>query len=179
MNNEEKREYWKKHYETHKDYYKNYRESHKEDRKKYREIYKEYNKKYCKKYYENHKEEKREYCKNYRETHKDKYLERSKKYYESNKDLVLKFNKYRRYFRKNFSRFITLKNFVTIMKLEDEWLKKSIMTKLGKGTIDQDEAIMLSGMTFTEDDQKEMNEWWNICRCKSALYRKDLYIHNH
>jgi hypothetical protein len=136
---------------------------------------KEKNKEYWKKYYETHKEKRKRQIKKYHEAHKDHY----KKYYETHKDLVLKFNKYRRYFYKKFYRFITLKNFVTIMKLEDEWLKKSIMTKLGKGTIDQDEAIMLSGMTFTEDDEKEMNEWWNICRCKSALYRKDLYIHNH
>ena len=46
---------------------------------------KEKNKEYQKKYYESHKEEKKEYY---------------KKYYEAHRDLIIKFNKYRRYFRK-------------------------------------------------------------------------------
>jgi hypothetical protein len=162
--------------------------------KKYRETHKEKLNETSKKWYEDHKEQSNKRSKNYHETHredikekkkkyykdnKDKLIEWSKKYYESNKELAIKFKKYQRYFYKKYYRYITLKNYVTICKLGDESLKRSIMTKLGCGTIDQDEAILLSGMTFTEDDEKEMNEWWNICKYKSSLWRKDLYIHNH
>lgn len=142
------------------------KEEKKECMKKYRETHKEQIKAQNKRYYDTHKDKSKKYYKN----NKDKIIEQTKKRYESTKELVLKFNKYRRYFYKKFYRFITLKNYIIIMKLEDESLKRSIMAKLGHGIIDQDEAVMLSGMIFTKDDLKEMNEWlYNVCRCKSNL----------
>ncbi len=144
----------------------NKEEKKREYNKKYHETHKEQTKEYWKKYYDTHKDERKKYY----ETHKDE----KKKYYETHKEYIKeqsnKYCKYQRYFRKNFSRFITLQNYLTIMKLGDESLLRSIMVRLSKGTIDQDEAVALSGMTFTNDDLKEMNEWiYNICRCKSTL----------
>ena len=152
MTKEEKKEYNKKYYDTHK-------EELKEKSRKYIKIHKEARKKIQKKYYETHKEEKREHFKKYYEDHKEYLDEKNKKNF-----------KYSHYFRKNFSRFITLKNYLTIMKLGDESLLRSIMIKLGKGFIDQDEAVLLSGMVFTEEDEKEMNEWFKTCRCNSTLF---------
>ena len=137
---------------------KKFYEDHKDEFKEKRKMYYDTHKEKIKKYYVTHKEELDEKSKKYYETHKDEYNERSKKY-----------SKYSHYFRKNYFRFITLRNYLTIMKLEDVLLKRSIMTKLGLGTIDQDEAIMLSGMIFTEEDEKEMNEWYKTCRCNSTL----------
>ena len=170
MTKEERKEYMKKYCEKNKDkirelkkkynkeYYDTHNEELKEKSRKYAKIHKEYFKKYNMKYYEDHKEEKREHLKKYYEDHKEYLDEKNKKNF-----------KYSHYFRKNFSRFITLQNYLTIMKLGDESLLRSIMIRLGKGTIDQDEAIMLSGMVFTEEDEKEMNEWFKTCRCKSDL----------
>ena len=45
------------------------------------------------------------------------------------------------------------------MKLGDLSLKKSIMVKLGHGTILEDEAVAMSGMTWSEEDQKELDEY--------------------
>ena len=135
---ERMKKYNKKYYETHK-------EELKERSKKYIKIYKEARKKIQKKYYETHKEEKREHMKKYYEDHKEYLYEKNKKNF-----------KYSHYFRKNFSRFITLQNYLTIMKLGDESLLRSIMIKLGKGFIDQDEAVLLSGMVFTEEDKKQL-----------------------
>ncbi len=159
---EKKREYMKKYYETHKEEMKEkskkYNETHKEQikkqKKKWRETHKEYMKKWC----ETHKEN----INRYNETHKENYKKIYKKHQE-------KFKKYQRYFHRNYSRFITLQNYITIMKLGDDSLKLSIMIKLGKGIIDQDEAVMLSGMTFTKDDLNEMNEWFYVCKHKSSF----------
>ena len=148
---EEMREYMKR-------WYKNHKEEHIER---------------CKKYYETHKKECREKNNQYYKVHKEKKTEYNMKFYASHKEKIKirreKYEKYFRYFRKNFSRFISLKNYITIMKLGDNSLKLSIMIKLGKGTIDQDEAVMLSGMTFTKDDLNEMNEWFYVCKHKSSF----------
>ena len=172
----------KKYYKIHKEkileynkkFYKIHKEEIKEQRKKYRENHKEQTKEYWKKYYEAHNEYFKKYC----EDHKEEIKEQKKKYreihkdeiYKKNKEYNEKYSKYSRYFRKNFSRFITLKNYITIMKLGDESLLRSIMIRLGKGVIDQDEAVALSGMAFTEDDLKEVNEWvYNVSKGKSTL----------
>ena len=125
----------------------------------------EYDRKYNRKYYSSHKDEKKENVKKYNEIHKDKIKEYNKKYMESHKERYKKFVKYQRYVRRNYSRFISLENYIAIMKLEDKLLKRSIMTRLGQGTIDENEAVALSGMVFTEEDEKEMKEWYNLCKC--------------
>ena len=145
----------------------NKEEKKREYNKKYRDSHKEEYNNYMKNYYNIHKEN----YKKYYECHKDKYSKNHKKYYEDHKEYLdeknKKYGKYQRYFRKNYSRFISLKNYLTIMKLGDDSLKHSIMIKLGKGIIDQDEAVALSGMTFTDEDQKELDEWFKTCKCKS------------
>ena len=125
----------------------------------------EYDRKYNRKYYSSHKDEIKENVKKYNEIHKDKIKEYNKKYMESHKERYKKFVKYQRYVRRNYSRFISLENYIAIMKLEDKLLKRSIMTRLGQGTIDENEAVALSGMVFTEEDEKEMKEWYNLCKC--------------
>ena len=127
----------------------------------------EYDRKYNRKYYSSHKDEIKENVKKYNEIHKDKIKEYNKKYMESHKERYKKFVKYQRYVRRNYSRFISLENYIAIMKLEDKLLKRSIMTRLGQGTIDENEAVALSGMVFTEEDEKEMKEWYNLCRCNA------------
>jgi len=143
MNEEEKKEYRRNYYKTHKE-----------------KLNEKHNK-----YYESHKDKIKEIVKKYNETHKDKIKEINKKYMESHKEHYKKSAKYQRYVKRNYSRFISLENYIAIMKLENEILKRSIMTRLGMGLIDEDEAVMLSGMVFTEEDNKEMIEWFNVCKC--------------
>ena len=149
MIKEEKREYDRKYHEDHK------------------EEIKEYNKKYNRKYYSSHKDKIKENVKKYNEIHKEEIKVYNKKYMESHKEHYKKFNKYQRYVRRNYSRFISLENFITIMKMDDYSSKLSIMIRLGQGTIDENEAVALSGMVFTEEDEKEMKEWYNLCRCNA------------
>lgn len=118
------------------------------------------------------KEERREFNKQYYEKHKDQIKDYKKKKYEkNNKEYYKKYikdhykkhlflNRIFRYFTREFSRYISLENYLTIMKLEDESLKRSLMTRLGKGYILEEEAVALSGMTFTEEDRKILNEYF-------------------
>ena len=171
------KEYHRNYYETHKEEIKEinkkYRENnkeklnekHKEYCKSHKDKIKEINKKYHNKYYESHKDEIKEINKKYREDHIEERREYDSNYYEVHKERYKKFNKYQQYVRRKYSRFISLENYIAIMKLEDKSLKRSIMTRLGMGLIDEDEAVMLSGMVFTEEDNKEMTEWYNVCKC--------------
>ena len=156
-----------------------YREKNKEYRKEWNEKNKDKNKEYQKKYYENNHDKALERSRKYRKDNHDKELERNRKYREKNYDFYMLGKHVSKFYKKYFRYFSSIKNYLTIMKLGDDSLKQSIMIKLGKGTILEDEAVALSGMVWTDDDQKELNEWWNIRRCKSSLWRKDLYIHNH
>ena len=131
-------EKWKK-------YYKEYCEKNKEKLKQYHKEYYEKNKERILKY-------QKQYWTSYRKKCKEKRRER---YKEESKPLINKIN-VSRYFKKKFSRFITLENYLTIMKMPNENSKRSIMTRLGQESIDQYEAVKLSCMTFTEDDYKEM-----------------------
>jgi len=163
------------------------KEERKEYLKKYREAHKEEMSEYLKKYREAHKEEMSEYLKKYREAHKenhDKIAKRCKKYREKNREILLeKLRKYRgknydfcilgervsKFYRKKYFRyFSSIENYLTILKLGDDSLKRSIMTKLGKGTILEDEAIALSGMTWTEEDQIELDDYWKRSTIKRS-----------
>ena len=118
---------------------------------------KEEKKEYMKKYYESHKEKMKERAKKYNEKNNDKILERKRKYRENNHEQVELANWVSKYFSYFYSRYISLKNYLTIMKLEDVLLKRSIMIKLGHGAILEDEAVALSGMVWTEEDQKRLD----------------------
>ena len=145
MTKEEKREYNKQYHEKYKEKIKDYR-------KKYYENNKEKIKNYMKKYYKDNKK----YYKNKYEKNKEHYKEYNNKNYER----LLFLNRIFRYFTREFSRYISLENYLTIMKLEDESLKRSLMTRLGRGYILEEEAVALSGMTFTEEDHKILNEYF-------------------
>ena len=56
------------------------------------------------------------------------------------------------YYSKNYSRYISLYGYFTVLKVPSESLRRSIMIRLGKGSIDEEEAIRLSGQTLTQDD---------------------------
>ena len=82
MTKEERREYNRKYYQTHKEQRKEY------DRKRY-QAHKEQKKEYSREYYQTHKGERKEYDKEYRQVHKEqikKYCQSHKKEHaESNK----------------------------------------------------------------------------------------------
>ena len=172
MNKEERKKHDKKYYETHKEqkkeYQKKYYESHKEEMR-------EYHREYMREYYETHKEEMNKnwnkyYKKNrdkltkrykkYNEKNNSKILERKSKYRKNNHEVVILGNRISRYYSYNYHRYISLENYLTIMKLEDFLLKRSIMIKLGHGIILEDEAVALSGMIWSEEDQKELDDYW-------------------
>ena len=157
----------------------------KEYYEKNKEKIKEYNREWCRKhknYYEENKERIKENWMNYYRKNRDKINEKSKKYNEKNNAKILeRKSKYRknnhktvllgnrisRYYSCDYHCYISLENYLTIMKLEDIYLKKSIMVKLGQGTILEDEAITLSGMVWTEEDQKELDDYWKRSKKKS------------
>lgn len=169
INKEKKKKRNKKYRETHKeqikDYWKKYYEVHKEEKRKYLKKYREKNRdkliKTAKMYRENNKDVFHEICKNYREKNKEKILEKLRKYREKNRDFCRLVNRVSKFYNsKYFQYFSSIENYLTIMKLEDYSLKMSIMVKLSRGSISEDEAILFSGMVWTEEDQKELNEYW-------------------
>ena len=125
-----------------------YKEYYKKNKEKIKEKHKEYN--------EKNKEKVRERKKKWSEKNKDKMNEYRKKYNEDNCEFVSLCNTISRYFRREFYRYISLENYLTIQKLEDLSLKRSIMIKLGHGNILEYEAVALSGMVFTEEDKKQL-----------------------
>jgi len=120
---------------------------------------KENHNKYQKKYYETHKEKISDYMKKYNEKNNAKILERKREYRKNNHEIVMLGNRFSKYYSYEYYRYISLKNYLTIMKLEDFLLKRSIMIKLGQGTILEDEAVALSGMVWTEEDQKQLDNY--------------------
>ena len=154
---EKKREYMKKYYETHKEEIREYMREYK--RGYYKKNKDKVNENRMKSYRKNRDKEKERF-KKYNEKNNVKILERKSKYRKNNHEVVIMGNRISRYYSCNYHRYISLENYLTIMKLEDFLLKRSIMIKLGHGTILEDEAIMLSGMVWTEEDQKELDDYW-------------------
>lgn len=56
------------------------------------------------------------------------------------------------YYSKNYSRYISLYGYFIVLKAPSESLRRSIMIRLGKGSIDEEEAIRLSGQSLTQED---------------------------
>ena len=142
------------------------KEERREYNKQYHKKHKEKIKDYMKKYYENNKEKLKDYMKKYYKNNKKYYknkYKKNKKYYKEynnkNYERFLFLNRIYRYFSRKFSRYISLENYLTIMKLKNESLKRSLMIRLGKGYILEEEAVALSGMTFTEEDRKILTEY--------------------
>jgi len=137
--------------------------------KKYTKAHKDKRKECCKKSYNKNRDKILEYHKKYRENNKEKLTEYKKDWREKNHDYYVLSNRVSHFYSRNYFRhFSSIKNYLTIMKLEDDSLKKSIMAKLGKGTILEDEAIILSGMVWTEEDQKELDEYWKRSKKRSS-----------
>lgn len=63
------------------------------------------------------------------------------------------------YYTKNYSRYISLYGYFTVLKTPNESLRRSIMIRLGKGSIDEEEAIRLSGQVLTQDDINLINSY--------------------
>ena len=151
---EEIRKIKEKYYKKHKE---EIRERQREYNKNHREELKEYRIKYNKKHKEEIRERQREYVRKYRKTHEKELKERYKKhkFYDSImiNEIITK------YFRKEFARFISILGYFTIMKTPNESLRRSIMTKLGMGVIDEQEAIRLSGQVLTQEDLDLINSY--------------------
>ena len=145
------------------EYNRNYRENNKEkiseQKKKYYKKNRDKVAERCKNYYEKNYVKLYEQQKEYREKNYDKIRETRTNYRENNREFVRLGNRVFKYY-KHYNRYISsLEKYLTIMKLGDLSLKKSIMVKLGHGTILEDEAVAMSGMTWSEEDQKELDEY--------------------
>jgi len=143
------------------------KEERREYNKQYHEKYKEKIKDYRKKYYENNKEKIKNYMKKYYKDNKkyyknkyEKYKEYYKEYNNKNYERLLFLKRISKYFAHKFFKYISLENYLTIMKLKNESLKCSLMTRLGRGYILEEEAVALSGMSFTEEDRKILSEYF-------------------
>ena len=95
------------------------------------------------------KEKEAEQMKQYRLENKEKLAEQMKQYYYDKYVCRLGI-----YFRKNYSRYITLENFISISKNPNESLKRSVMIRLSLGSIDQDEAVVIAGVQLTNKDHE-------------------------
>ena len=165
MTKEEKRKYHKEYRESHKEeikeYHRNYYETHKEKMKdcfkKYHEDHKEEKKEYDRKYNESHKER----FKKYRENHREEINIQSKESYNKRANSLINIFQVYRYFRKNYSRYISLENYITIMKMNNYSSKHSIMIRLGQGMIDENEAVALSGMILSDEEKNELKNIFN------------------
>jgi hypothetical protein len=133
----------------------------KEYDKKYNETHKEKRKEQNNKYYETHKEKMNDQNKKYYETHKEEINKRYKNYYNKTKNYLINIYQVYRYFTRNFSRYISLENYIAIMKTNDLSLKRSIMIRLGKGLIDEDEAVALSGIILSDEEKEELKNIFN------------------
>ena len=154
MTEEERREYARNYYKSHKEerkeWNKNYQKKHKEKRNEY---VRNYNKK--------HKEKRKEWQKNYQKKHKEELREYSKKYNNDRRfyDSYSITNIISHYHLENFSRFISILGYFTVLKSPDSHLRKSIMTNLGRRRIDEKEAIKLSGQVLTQEDIDLINSY--------------------
>ena len=135
------------------------KEEKREYMKKYRETHKERIKEKRKRYYENNKGKISERKKEYNEKNYDKILEHNRNYRETNREFVRLTNRVCKYYNHYFRYFSSIENYLTIMKLGDYSLKRSIMVKLGHGIILEDEAIMLSGMVWNDEDQEQLDKY--------------------
>lgn len=113
-----------------------------------------------KQYYNKNKDKIVEHVKQYRIKHaeqikrryikiKDKKIEQMKQY--RHKKYVARIGSY---FRNNYSRYITLENYISISKHPNESLKRSVMVRLGRGFIDQNEAVKIAGVSLTNKDRE-------------------------
>lgn len=122
---------------------------------------KDYINKYRREYYKKNKQKIREYHRNYYKLHKEKLRKSSYKYRQNLKDTgSWDYEKQRQYNKqyykskrgrinilksrwktRSFSRFISFSNYLKIMMIDDESTKRSIMTRLGKGLIDERDAL--------------------------------------
>ena len=105
-----------------------------------------------KKFYRNHKDnpewvKKQNECRN--KWYKDTMFYNSRPIY-----MIFNF-----YYNKNYSRYISLYGYFTVLKTPDETLRRSIMIRLGKGSIDEEEAIRLSGQLLTQEDIDFINSY--------------------
>ena len=87
----------------------------------------------------------------------EELLERKKKYYLLNIEIKEYYKKYmkknknnlaiKKWEKHNYIRFISLENYLKIIEnVTDEATLRSIMIKLGQGSINQDEALILGGI---------------------------------
>ena len=178
MNKERKKEYMKEWREKNKDKIKEYNEKNHDKKLKRQKEYRENNKDKIKEYNEKNKEKIREQKKEYHEKNKDEISKKQKEYYEKNKEtkrekykelnkiyrekhftFFMFLNRVCKYYTREYYRYISLENYLTIMKLKDISLKRSIMVKLGHGIILEDEAVAMSGMVWTEEDQIELDNY--------------------
>ena len=138
-----------------KEYYRNYYKINKEEKNKY-----------DKKYYETHKEKMNDQMKKYREDHREEINKQSKEFYNKKKNSLINIYQIYRYFKRNFSRYISLENYIAIMKMNDLSLKRSIMIRLGKGLIDENEAVALSGIILSDEEKEELKNIFNKLNIK-------------
>ena len=167
---EQKKEYNENNKDKIKGYKKKWYEKNRDKILEYRENNKEKIKEKNKKWYKKNRDKMSEYMKKYREKYHDKIVEKQREFYEKNKDKIKEYrekrietvlltNRVSLYFSREYFRYVSLENYLTIMKLKDDSLKMSIMVKLGKGTILEDEAVAMSGMVWSEEDQKQLNDY--------------------
>ena len=131
-------------------------------------------KEYQKKYRESHKEKLKKYRKEYYKKHKDMFIRKMKKWnIDHEKELKERYKECKfynamatnrivyKYYNRGFAKFISILGYFTIMKTPNESLRRSIMTKLGMGIIDEQEAIHLSGQVLTKEDIDLINSYVN------------------
>ena len=121
-------------------------------------------KEYHRQYYLKNKEKIAEQRRQYYLKNKEKAAEQTKQYYIKNKDKFVEYQKqyyYTKYvfqlelyFRRNYSRYITLENYISISKNPIVSLKRSVMVRLSRGFIDQHEAVEIAGMPLTDKDHE-------------------------
>ena len=138
-------------------------------------------KKECdRRYYERHKEEKKKHKQEWNKKNKEKVKEQKRRWYVRHREEIKgkrkEYYKKRReetrfynsrsiinifseYHKKGFARFISILGYFTILKIPNESSRRSIMTRLGKGTIDEQEAIRLSGQVLTQEDINLINSY--------------------
>lgn len=92
-----------------------------------------------KRYREKHKELLVIRGKEYRKKNKEQIKTRMKMYRESENGKIVKATGHWR--RQGYGKFISLDNYLKVVKIDDKRLKLSIMVRLGKGLIDERDAM--------------------------------------
>lgn len=92
-----------------------------------------------KRYRERHREELIIRGREYREKNKEQIKARAKIYRESENGKIIRASSHWK--RMGYGRFISLDNYIKILKIDDMNLKRSIMVRLGKGVIDEHDAM--------------------------------------